>query len=130
VKVRFLGLDEVLALHADQVERYGGAAGVRDLALLESAVAAAEASFDGDYLHGSLPEMAAAYHFHLAKNHAFVDGNKRVAAAALFMFLFLNHLELECTEDELVELTVGVAGGTTTKGDVGVFVAARARTLA
>jgi len=130
VKVRFLGLDEVLALHADQVERYGGAAGVRDLALLESAVAAAEASFDGDYLHGSLPEMAAAYHFHLAKNHAFVDGNKRVAAAALFMFLFLNHLELECPEDELVALTVGVADGTTTKAEVSVFVAARARPLA
>ena len=61
--IRFLGLDEVLALHADQVARYGGMAGIRDLALLESAVAVPEASFGDDYLHATLPEMAAAYPF-------------------------------------------------------------------
>jgi death-on-curing protein len=125
VKIRFLGLEEVLALHADQIERYGGSAGVRDLGLLESAVAAPESSFGGGYLHGSLPEMAAAYLFHLAQNHAFVDGNKRVAAAAMIMFVYLNDHDVECDEDELVELIVGVASGTTTKADVAVFLAAR-----
>jgi len=125
VKIRFLGLEEVLALHADQIERYGGSAGVRDLGLLESAVAAPESSFGGGYLHGSLPEMAAAYLFHLAQNHAFVDGNKRVAAAAMIMFVYLNDHDLECDEDELVDLTLGVATGTTTKADVAVFLAAR-----
>lgn len=124
MKVRFLGLDEVLALHADQIDRYGGAPGVRDLGLLESAVATAEASFDGTYLHATIPEMAAAYLYHLAQNHAFVDGNKRVAAAAAFMFLVLDELELDCDEDEFVELTVGVASGEVTKADAAVFLAA------
>ena len=86
MSIRFLRLDEVLALHVDQVARYGGKEGVRDLGLLESAVAVPEASFGGDFLHATLPEMAAAYLFHLAQNHAFVDGSKRVAAAAMFMF--------------------------------------------
>jgi death-on-curing protein len=69
--------------------------------------------------------MAAAYLFHLAKNHAFVDGNKRGAAAAMIMFVYLNDHDLDCDEDDLVELTVGVAAGTTTKADVAVFLAAR-----
>jgi death-on-curing protein len=127
VSIRFLGLDEILALHADQIDRYGGAAGVRDLGMLESASAAPEASFDGKYLHATLPEMAAAYLFHLAQNHAFVDGNKRVAVAAAFMFLFLNGLELACTEDELVDLTLGVASGMVTKAEAAVFFAAHVR---
>jgi len=124
VRIRFLGLDEVLALHSDQIARYGGSDGVRDLGLLESAVAVAEASFGSDYLHATLPEMAAAYLFHLAQNHAFVDGNKRVAAAAMFMFLYLNGLVLSCSEDDLVRVTLGVASGKTTKAEVAVFVAA------
>jgi death-on-curing protein len=127
VKIRFLGLDEVLALHSDQIERYGGSPGLRDIGLLESAVATPEASFGGEYLHATLPEMAAAYLYHLAQNHAFVDGNKRVAAAAMFIFLFVNDLALDCEEDELVKLTLGVAAGTTTKAEVAVFLAAHAK---
>ncbi len=121
--IRFLGLDEVIALHADQIERYGGSEGIRDLGLLESAVAVPEAAFGGDYLHATLPEMAAGYLFHLAQNHAFIDGNKRAAAASMFMFLYLNDLVLSCSEDELVRLTLGVASGQTTKAEVSVFVA-------
>jgi len=123
VSIRFLGLDEIVALHREQIQRYGGAEGVRDLGLLESATAMPEASFGGDYLHGTASEMGAAYLFHLAQNHAFVDGNKRVAVAAMFMFLFLNDLELHCSEDELVELTLGVACGETMKAEVAIFVA-------
>lgn len=125
--IRFLSLDEVLALHADQIRRYGGGEGVRDLGLLESGVAVPEASFDGRYLHATLPEMAAAYLYHLAQNHPLVDGNKRVAAAAMFMFLYMNDWLLDCEEDELVELTLGVASGKTTKAEVAVFVAAHLR---
>jgi death on curing protein len=127
VKIRFLGLDEVLALHREQVERYGGIAGVRDLGLLESAVAAPEASFDGAYLHGTLPEMAAAYLYHPAQNHPFLDGNKRVAAASMFMFLYMNDLDLDCTEDELVELTLGVASSNVTKAEISVFLSTHVR---
>jgi death-on-curing protein len=123
MSIRFLGLEEVMALQADQIERYGGKIGVRDLGLLESAVAAPEASFGGGYLHGTLPEMAAAYLYHIAQNHVFVDGNKRAAAASMFMFLYLNDLLLVCDEDGLVDLTLAVANGKMTKADVAVFVA-------
>jgi len=71
--------------------------------------------------------MAAAYHFHLAKNHALVDGNKRIAVAVAFMFLFLNDLELDCDEDALVELTLGVATGAITKAEAAVFLKAYSR---
>jgi death-on-curing protein len=117
----FLGLDEVLALHADQIRRYGGRAGVRDLALLTSALATPEASYDGDYLHTNLFEMAAAYLFHIVRNHAFVDGNKRTALIAALAFLGMNDLRLDADADVLVELVIGVAAGSTTKAEVAVF---------
>lgn len=129
MSLTFLGLDEVLRIHADQIARYGGAEGVRDLGLLESAVAAAQASFSGSYLHGTLPEMAAAYLFHLAQNHPFVDGNKRAAAAATFLFLYMNDLQLDFTEDALVDLTLGVASGRRSKAEASVFIAEHARPI-
>jgi death-on-curing protein len=118
----FLTLDEVLALHADQIERYGGARGVRDLALLESAVAAPRATFGGRLLHATLPELAAAYLFHLAQNHPFVDGNKRVALAAGIAFLGLNGLWLEADPDELAETVLAVARGNLTKAGLAEYV--------
>jgi death-on-curing protein len=74
----FLSLDEVLEIHAQQIERYGGSAGLRDAAGLESAIATPQATFGGEFLHTSIRAMAAAYLFHLCQNHPFIDGNKRV----------------------------------------------------
>lgn len=125
----FLRLDDVLKIHADQISRYGGLEGVRDLGLLESAIASPHATFSGQYLHATLPEMAAAYLFHLAQNHAFLDGNKRVAAASTFLFLYLNDWLLDCTEDALVDLTLGVASSTRSKAEAAVFIAAHSRPL-
>jgi death on curing protein len=118
----FLTLDEALALHADQIERYGGSAGVRDLGLLESALAAPRATFGGGLLHPTLPEMAAAYLFHLVRNHPYVDGNKRAGLACAIAFLGLNDLWLEADPDALVALVVGVAAGRIGKAEVAVFV--------
>ena len=78
----FLSLDEVLEIHGQQIERYGGSAGLRDAAGLESAVATPQATFAGEFLHTSIPAMAAAYLFHLCQNHPFIDGNKRAGANA------------------------------------------------
>jgi death on curing protein len=117
----FLTLDEVLALHEDQIRRYGGAAGLRDAALLSSAVATPRATFDGELLHGTLFERAAAYLYHLARNHPFVDGNKRTALAACLAFLWLNDHEVEAGEDELTDLVIGVAAGRVSKAQVAVF---------
>jgi death-on-curing protein len=120
----FLTLDEVLAIHADQVERYGGLPGVRDLGLLESALAAPQAEFGGQLLHPTVEEMAGAYLFHLVKNHPFADGNKRVGLAAALAFLGLNDLRLDAEEDDVVELVLAVAAGTAGKPEVAVFLRA------
>ncbi len=117
----FLTLDEVLALHVDQLDRYGGAPGIRDLALLESALAAPAASYEAEFLHGSLYEMASAYLFHLIKNHPFVDGNKRVGLISTIVFLGFNDLALTAEPDALTSLVVGVADGSVSKAEVAVF---------
>lgn len=90
----FLTLAEVIEVHVDQIRRYGGQTGVRDLGLLESALAQPEASFAGQWLHKDLYAMAAAYAYHLCQNHPFVDGNKRTALASALVFLELNGVSL------------------------------------
>jgi death-on-curing protein len=127
VPVLFLTLDEALAIHAHQIERYGGALGVRDQALLESALATPAATFAGEYLHPSLHEQGAAYLFHLVKNHPFVDGNKRVGLACSLAFLRLNGICVRATDDDLVDIVVGVAEGRRSKADVAVFLRERSK---
>ncbi len=122
MKVSFLTLDEVLALHADQIERYGGRPGIRDVGLLQSALGTPRATFEGRFLHGSLHEMAAAYLFHLIRDHPFVDGNKRVGLAALLAFLGLNSRWLDADPGEVEKLVWSVAAGKTSKAEVAVFV--------
>lgn len=117
----FLTLDEVLALHEDQIRRYGGSSGLRDSDLVSSALGPVSATFGGRFLHQSLFEMAAAYLFYLAQNHPFVDGNKRTALATALVFLWMNDVEVEADEDELTALVLGVAEGRTTKAEIAVF---------
>ena len=123
----FLTLDEVLEIHAQQIELYGGSDGVRDPAGLESAVAMPMATFGGQFLHPTIPSMAAAYLFHLCQNHAFVDGNKRTGANAAITFLLINEWELDFSEDELVDLVLSVASGTTSKSTLTETFEARCR---
>ncbi|HWC95673.1 MAG TPA: type II toxin-antitoxin system death-on-curing family toxin [Candidatus Sulfopaludibacter sp.] len=111
----FLSLDEVLEIHAEQIQLYGGAAGVRDQGGLESAVATPVATFGGEFLHPSIPAMAAAYLFHICQNHPFLDGNKRTGANAAITFLLINDWEPGFCEDELVDLVLSVASGATSK---------------
>lgn len=118
---RFLDLAEVLEIHVDQIERYGGAAGIRDLPLLLSALSMPEAGVRGEYVHGTLFEVAAAYLFHLAKNHPFVDGNRRSALASALVFLDLNGVSLAARPAELVTLVEAVVVGTCTKSDAALW---------
>jgi death-on-curing protein len=117
----FLTLDEVLGIHADQIRRYGGRPGLRDLGLLQSALAMPETTFGGEFLHGTVFEMAAAYLFHLARNHPFVDGNKRAALMSALVFLGLNGQRLDAESGALYELVDGVAAGSVDKAEVSVF---------
>ena len=117
----FLTLAEVMEIQRDQITRYGGATGIRDLGLLKSALGMPSAMFGGEFLHSDPVEMAAAYLFHIVKNHPFVDGNKRSGAVAAMVFLLLNDLEFTASNDELVETVLGVTSGKLEKADVTLF---------
>jgi death-on-curing protein len=105
----FLTVEEVVFLHEEQLGRHGGAVGVRDLGLLESAVATPQATFDGQFVHGDLFAMAAAYAFHIAQNQPFVDGNKRAGLAAALVFLDLNGVEIRDPEGRLYRAMLDLA---------------------
>lgn len=107
----FLSVEDVLDIHTDQIERYGGSLGVRDSELLQSAIGVPEAGFGNQYLHADLFEMAAAYLYHIVQNHPFIDGNKRTGAMTAFVFLKLNGLELEATEPVFEEIVLKAAQG-------------------
>lgn len=104
-----------------QVETYGGDSGLRDAGLLESAVAQPQASFSAEFLHSFPFEMAAAYRFHLVMNHPFVDGNKRVGLEAALIFLEINGIEIEATDEELVTAVLDVATSKLSKNDLALF---------
>ena len=98
-------------MHALQLARYGGADGVRDRGLLESAIAQPQATFDAAFVHDGLFAMAGAYLFHIVQNHPFVDGNKRTGLLSTLVFLDLNGISIAHDSPGLYDLTLGVAEG-------------------
>ena len=117
----FLTLDDILESHLNQIDIYGGSHGIRDIGLLESAIAQPEASFGGQYLHADIFEMAAAYLYHLVMNHPFVDGNKRVGLEAALIFLEINDESLIANDDELVDLVLKTTAGQIGKRQIAEF---------
>jgi death-on-curing protein len=118
----FLTLDQVLNIHQKQILRLGGSSGIRDQGLLQSALAMPQAQFGGQFLHKDLFEMAAAYVFHLALNHPFVDGNKRVAAMAADVFLDLNGFDLSPSKEKAYEkIVLEIAQGLMEKPEIAGF---------
>lgn len=111
---RWLNITLVLAIHADQIREHGGSPGVRDKGLLESALAR-PINLLSYKPKSDLASLAAAYGFGIARNHPFVDGNKRVAFQAMYVFLGLNGLRLVSDEREVVELMLALAGGDATE---------------
>ena len=104
-----LTVEIVREIHAEALAQCGGSDGVRDPALLESAVAAPQAGFGGQSLYSDLAEVAAAYLFYLCRNHPFIDGNKRAALGACLVFLRLNGIEPSPDGPEWEALTLAVA---------------------
>jgi len=121
VEPAFLELAEILLIHQDQLEQYGGSPGVRDIGILQSATAMPRADIADRYLHEDIFEMAAAYLFFIVRDHPFVDGNKRTGAVAAMVFLALNDIGIQVDEDGLEAMVRSVAEGTTTKADVAMF---------
>ena len=112
-----LSVDIVREIHAEAIGRFGGSDGIRDFALLESAVAAPQASFGGESAFGDVVEVAAAYLFYICRNHPFIDGNKRAAFGACLVFLRLNGVEPKADGREWEELVFAVAAGEIDRGE-------------
>ncbi len=117
----FLDVEQVERVHRSMLDLYGGLDGLRDAGLLASAVAMPRSAYGGEWLHGDLFAMAAAYLFHLVGNHPFLDGNKRVGAACALIFLDVNGVNVEADEDGLVDITLRAATGTADKNDIAAF---------
>ena len=117
----FLTFAEIIEIHNYQIENFGGASGVRDMELLKSAIGMPSATFGGTFLHPTIYEMAAAYLFHLVENHPFVDGNKRVGAMAALVFLDMNGIDFEASNEEFTAMVLRVASGKMLKAEITLF---------
>jgi death-on-curing protein len=113
-----LTMEIVLEIHDEAISQFGGSEGLRDRALLESAIAAPQASFGGESPFRDVVEIAAAYLFYLCGNHPFIDGNKRVALGSCLVFLRLNGFTPAPDCDDWENLTLAVAAGTLSRNEV------------
>jgi len=121
VPIYHLSVDDVLIIHSDQIDRYGGSYGIRDTGLLDSAVAVVRAEFGGELAHKDIFEMAAAYLFHIVKNHPFIDGNKRTGLASALIFLEMNGIDLDIDDEKLYKLVLGVIENKIKKSGIASF---------
>lgn len=115
----FLTVEDVTELHAQQLNLFGGSAGVRDPGALASAVATPASSYDGQFLHDDLFHMAAAYAFHIAENQPFVDGNKRAALNAALVFLDINGWTVTDPDLKLYDAMIAVSSRSLDKRGLG-----------
>lgn len=111
----FLGLADVVAVHNDLVQRYGGLPGIHDVGLLQSVLAMPQASFGGEWLHRDLHEIAAAYAFHISADHTFVNGNKRTGLACALVFLEVSGTSVEDPKGLLYKVMVDLESGALSK---------------
>jgi death on curing protein len=110
--IRYLSIEQVIVLHDESIRQHGGAEGIRDRGLIESAVAQPSMTFGGEELYPTLIDKAAAFGYSLIANHAFVDGNKRVGLAALDVFLRVNGFVVRAGLEEFETAILAVAAGT------------------
>ena len=121
--MRFFSLEEILEIQQLNIERFGGSPGLRDRGALESALMAAENR--EHYEDADAVQCAAAYGFHLCQAHAFVDGNKRIAAAACLGFLRFNGFDPKPTFEEVSETFLAIASGEMTRDQLEIFLRGR-----
>jgi death on curing protein len=124
---RWLDLDLVIDFHSEQLALFGGPEGIRDLGLLESALG--RPLNKNAYGEAGLAVLAAAYGFGIAKNHPFVDGNKRTALASIIVFLGLNGLDLEAPQEAAAAIIVAVAAGEVSENVLAGWIASHTRPL-
>ena len=108
-----LSREKVECLHRLLAKETGGSVGIRDEILLDSALASIFQTFDGQELYPTIEEKGARLGFNLISNHAFIDGNKRIGMLVMLTFLELNGVKIDCTDEEIVEIALGIASGKT-----------------
>lgn len=119
--IHYISLENTLEIHEKLVDEYGGLNGVLNLGLLQSALEMPKSMFNGRYLHRTIFDKAAAYLFHIAKNHAFIDGNKRTAGMVSIAFLSLNEVTFIIFDQDYEELILKTAQGRTSKKEIAQF---------
>lgn len=117
----YISLEHVLEMHDRLVEEYGGRKGLLNLGLLQSALETPKAMFNGRHLYRTVFDKAAAYLFHIIKNHAFIDGNKRTAAMVSLTFLSANEITFIIFHDEYEALILKVAQGKASKKEIAQY---------
>jgi death on curing protein len=120
-RIEFLTVEDIEMLHEDQLRSHGGLDGLRDRGALESAIAAPASTFDDELLDPGVFDMAAAYAFHIAQNHPFLDGNKRTALNAALVFLGMNGWDVDDPNERLYEAMVGITEHRVTKSDFAIL---------
>ena len=119
--IYFLIIDDVLDFHNQLIERFGGSTGIRDKNLLESALAQPQMAVFGRRSHQDVYAMAAAYCYHIIKNHPFIDGNKRTGLLCAMVFLTKNGFNISVDFDDLYEFTHSVATSKISKDEIAIF---------
>ncbi|OYD96787.1 type II toxin-antitoxin system death-on-curing family toxin [Nostoc sp. 'Peltigera membranacea cyanobiont' 210A] len=118
---RFISISQVLDIHQDEINSFGGTSGVRDKGLLDSALAQPQATFGGKLLHPTIHQQAAAYLYHLTMNHPFIDGNKRTAFAVMDTFITLNGYTLNLSQEQAYNLVIQVVQKEISKEELSAF---------
>ncbi len=119
--IHYVSLENVLEIHDQLVDEYGGLKGVLNLGLLQSAQGMPKAMFNGRYLHRMIFDKAAAYLFHITKNHSFVDGNKRTAGMVTITFLAANDVTFVVFDQDYEQLILRTAEGKASKKEIAKF---------
>ena len=122
--VKFIPNEIVPVIQADLLKRYGGTLGIRDRGLLSSSLAQPKMTLQKRFLHRTIFDKAAAYGFHMCRNHPFVDGNKRIAFALMDIFLHQNGWDLQASEEEAYETMIRLASGNLPKNDLSAWLKA------
>lgn len=117
-----LTVNEIIELHEKLIQQTGGASGIRDAGLLESAVYSAVQSFSDEEVYKTVEEKAARLAFSLTKNHSFIDGNKRIGIFVMLMTLRLNDIHIKYTQAELIALGIGIANGSIDYNNILVWI--------
>jgi death-on-curing protein len=118
MSVNFIPFEVVSVIHSDLIKRYGGSAEIRDYKLLDSALAQPKMTVGGKFIRKTLFDKAAAYGFHVCRNHPFIDGNKRVAFVVMDLFLQKNGWEINSSEEEAYTMMIQLADGQLTKNQL------------